>query len=70
MTKIHVGHVDKSWSNLGRLRFDQDFTSWLCLDQLLTIENDQDMTNVMVKTSPKSTPSNDYGMTIFWPRFD
>ncbi len=27
MTKIQVGHVDKSWSNLGQLRFDQDFTS-------------------------------------------
>ena len=27
MTKIQVGHSDKSWSNLGRLTFDKDFTS-------------------------------------------
>ena len=27
MTKIQAGHGDKSWSNLSRLRFDQDFTS-------------------------------------------
>ncbi len=27
MTKIQVGHSDKSWSNLGRLTFDQGFTS-------------------------------------------
>ena len=27
MTKLQVGHDDKSWSNLGRLIFDQDFMS-------------------------------------------
>ena len=27
MTKIQIGHSDKSWSNLGRLTFDQDFMS-------------------------------------------
>ena len=27
MTKIQVGHGVKSWSNLSRLRFDQDFMS-------------------------------------------
>ena len=27
MTKIHISHSDKSWSNLSRLTFDQDFTS-------------------------------------------
>ena len=26
MAKRQVGHGDKSWSNLGRLRIDQDFT--------------------------------------------
>ncbi len=26
MTKIQVGHGDMSWSKLGRLRIDQDFT--------------------------------------------
>ncbi len=61
MTKIQVGHVDKNWSNLGQLRFDQDFTSWPRFDQHFTIGNidlDQDLTNALVKTSPKSTPSN------------
>ena len=24
--KIQVGHGNKSWSNVGRLRIDQDFT--------------------------------------------
>ena len=27
MTKMQVGQVDKGWSKLGRLKFDQDFTS-------------------------------------------
>ncbi len=61
MTKIQVGHVDKSWSNLGQLRFDQDFTSWPRFDQHFTIGNldlGEDLTNALVKTSPKSMPSN------------
>ncbi len=61
MTKIQVGHSDKSWSNLGRLTFDQDFMSWLSFDQHFTIGDldlDQDLANALVKTSPQSTPSN------------
>ena len=37
MTKIQVGHGDKSWANLGRLRIDQDCTRWLTFDQYFTI---------------------------------
>ncbi len=37
MPKIQVGHGDKSWSNLGRLRIDQDFTRRLTFDQHFTI---------------------------------
>ncbi len=58
MTKIQVGHGDKSWSNLSRLRFDQDFTSWPRFDQHFTKDGlgiDQDMTNRLVKSYPKST---------------
>ncbi len=58
MTKIQVGHDDRSQSNLGRLRIDQDFTSWLSFDQHFTKDNldlDQDMTNRLVKSYPKST---------------
>ncbi len=61
MTKIQVGHSDKSCSNLGRLTFDQDFMSGLSFDQHFTIGDldlYQDLTNALVKTSPKSTPSN------------
>ncbi len=58
MTKIQVGHGDKSWSNLSRLRFDQDFTSWPRIDQHFTkdgLDIDQDMTNRLVKSYLKST---------------
>ncbi len=58
MTKIEVGHGDKSWSNLGRLRFDQGFMSWPRFDQHFTkggLDIDQDMTNRLVKSYPKST---------------
>ena len=37
MTKILVGYGDKSWSNLGWIRIDQDFTRWLTFDQHFTI---------------------------------
>ena len=51
MTKIQVGYRLVSWSNLGQLRFDQDFTSWLSFDQHFTI-GDLDL---------------DQGMTKIWP---
>ncbi len=58
MTKIQVGHDDRNLSNLGRLRFDQDFMSWLSFDQDFTKDDlylDQGMTNRLVKSYPKST---------------
>ena len=73
MTKIQVGHVGKSWSNLCQLRFDQDFTSWPRFDQHFTIGNldlDQDLTNGLVKTSPKVHHQILAIMTNLWLRLD
>ena len=75
MTMIHVGHGDKSCSNPGQLRIDQDFTGWLTSDQHFTIGDldlDQDMTNRLDKSYLKSTLSNlshvDQAFTNIKPR--
>ncbi len=77
MTNLQVGQLFSRWSNVSRLRFDQHVGQLTNLWQwvTLTLTNiwltfGQDMTMMLVKSSPISTPSNDHDMTNLWPRFD
>ncbi len=77
MTSLQVGQVLSCWSNVSRLRFDQHVGQLTNFWQLVTLTltkiwltYDQDMTMTLVKSSPKSTPSNDHDMTNIRPRFD
>ncbi len=54
VTNIQVSQAFSSWSNVGRLRFDQHLVKWLTFDQPMTL-GDLDL---------------DYVLTNKWLRFD
>ncbi len=75
MTNLHVGQVFSCWSNVSRLvDYVGQLTSlWQWVTLTLTkiwLTYDQHMTMALVKSSLKSTPSNDHDVTNIWPRFD
>ena len=78
MTNLPIGQVFSCWSNVSRLRFDQHIGQLTNLWQWVTLTltkiwltYDQDMNMMLVKSSPRSTPSKwpwyGHPMTTIWP---